>query len=125
MALAVALPPAPWGLSKGCVFRKPPDKGGSEVPALAGSQRSPEHSWSFCLFVRLRDSTLVSHCSQAVQVPWTDKIASCSRDPWAFASKMQLPVDALGRASTRVQGFFLFGMRPVSSYRVGTKPASA
>lgn len=43
-------PFAPWGLSKARVFRKLPDKEGSEIPTFVGFQSALEHSWSFFFF---------------------------------------------------------------------------
>ena len=45
-------PLAPWGLSKACVFRKLPDKEGSEIPTFVGFQSALEHSWSFFFFFK-------------------------------------------------------------------------
>lgn len=43
-------PLALWGFSKARVFRKLPDKEGSEIPAFVGFQSSLEHSCHFFFF---------------------------------------------------------------------------
>lgn len=62
-------PPALWGFSKARVFRKLPDKEGSEIPAFVGFQSSLEHSCHFFFFFQTRFHLILSTCFQAVQAP--------------------------------------------------------